>query len=452
MPHSILNTLQERASTRVDARSAIVFRVLLGGLVAWSAARFLINGWVAQFFLEPTFFFKYWGFSWLHVPSEPVVYAMFIALTLCGVAIASGRLYHVASVGALALFSIIEFWDVTNYLNHYYLVSLLLLLTCWMPLGARRTSDTLPAWMLWLLRFQVATVYFWAGMAKFGTDWLIHAEPMHLWMRARVDTPVIGPMLAHWWVALAMSWAGFLFDSTIWAFLLWKPTRRVAYAIVVGFHMMTGMLFNIGLFPVIMICGATLFFSPDWPARFGMKRREEDAAQVRSSAPARWQLALIALFCTWQVLMPARHLLYKPSGGDVLWDEQGMRWSWKVMVREKNGAITYLVRLPTRRRDLHVPPTRYLTDHQAREMSGQPDLILQLAKHIGQEYRAKGHDKVEVRVDAKVSLNGRPPHPLIDPEVDLMAVDDGLMPADWILPPPPSRQEITKWIPHRLER
>ena len=122
------------------------------------------------------------------------------------------------------------------------------------------------------------------------------------------------------------------------------------------------------------------------------------------------------------------------------------------MVREKNGAITYLVRLPHRSRDLHVPPTRYLTDHQAREMSGQPDLILQLAHHIGQQYREQGHQDVEVRVDALVSLNGRPPARLIDPTIDLLRVQDSLRPATWILPPPTDRKESTPWTPKRLAR
>lgn len=69
-------------------------------------------------------------------------------------------------------------------------------------------------------------------------------------------------------------------------------------------------------------------------------------------------------------------------------------------------------------------------------MSGQPDLILQLAHHIGQEYQDEGYEAVEVRADAFVSLNGRPPRPMIDPRVDLMEVDDGVAHADWILPGP----------------
>ncbi len=201
---------------------------------------------------------------------------------------------------------------------------------------------------------------------------------------------------------------------------------------VVAFHATTSVLFNIGLFPVIMVACATVFFAPSWPRR-PLRQHAPDLTSA-ARAPLRGVAAVgVAAWCAFQLLMPARHWLYP---GDVLWNEQGMRWSWKVMVREKNGSITYRVRWRGRARESHVPPTRYLTDHQTREFSGQPDMILSLAHHIGREHQRRGLQDVEVRVDALVSLNGRPPAPLIDPEVDLMKVQDSLAPASWILPAP----------------
>lgn len=115
------------------------------------------------------------------------------------------------------------------------------------------------------------------------------------------------------------------------------------------------------------------------------------------------------------------------------------------MVREKAGEVVYRVRLPDGR-EQHVPPSRYLTAYQEREMSGQPDLILQLAHHVGAELTAAHGAPVEVRADAFASLNGRPPHRLIDPDVDLMQVRPTLAPADWILPmpdaPPPRLRPV----------
>src|SRR5690606_34436917 len=94
-------------------------------------------------------------------------------------------------------------------------------------------------------------------------------------------------------------------------------------------------------------------------------------------------------------------------GGDVSWHEQGMRFSWRVMLREKNASVTYLVTDRARGRTYEVAPRRYLTAWQEREFGTQPDLVLQLAHHVAREESARLGREVEVRVDAVASLNGR---------------------------------------------
>jgi hypothetical protein len=77
-----------------------------------------------------------------------------------------------------------------------------------------------------------------------------------------------------------------------------------------------------------------------------------------------------------------------------------------------------------------------LNRYQEQEFAGQPDLILQLAHRIADDFRAQGYRQVEVRADAFASLNGRPSKRLIDPDVDLASIEDGILPAAWILPAP----------------
>jgi len=72
-------------------------------------------------------------------------------------------------------------------------------------------------------------------------------------------------------------------------------------------------------------------------------------------------------------------------------------------------------------------------------MVGQPDLILQLAHALRDDFAARGHRDVQVFADAKLTLNGRPPAPFIDPTVDLAAVADCLLcRPSFVLPPPAS--------------
>lgn len=433
----------------VDAASVAVFRIGLGLLLAVGMIRFLAEGWVTVLFVEPSFFFKYWGFAWVPAPPAMVMYALYGTLCVLALAFAAGLRFRIVAVLLFLGFTWVELIDVTNYLNHYYLVSLLLLLATFLPLGwtwsvdARRypeqARDTVPLWVLYLLRFQVGVVYLYAGFAKVGADWLLHAQPLGIWLAARDELPLLGPWFTTGWVPYLFSWAGFLFDSSVVVLLLWRRTRAIAFAAVLVFHTGTHLLFDIGLFPFLMPLAATVFFAPDWPRRVlsSVTAFAPGPPLARAGADEgwtprrRWLAVPIVAYVALQALLPLRFVAY---GGDVLWHEQGMRWSWKVMVREKNGSIDYRVRNPETGREWQVGPMHYLTWRQANEMTGQPDLILQLAHHIADDFAERGLGPVEVRVDALVSLNGRPAARLIDPSVDLSRVDDGVAPAGWILP------------------
>jgi vitamin K-dependent gamma-carboxylase len=294
-----------------------------------------------------------------------------------------------------------------------------------------------------VLRFQVGVVYVFAGLAKAQPDWLLHGQPLGIWLAARTETPLFGPLFGLPHMPLIMSWAGFLFDSTIVFWLLLRRTRPYAYALVIVFHALTHVLFHIGIFPFLMMLSAPIFFDADWPrhalARLGrarssaprlIQRTVASPTSARLTAPLTLALALYMLV---QVALPLRAHAY---GGNVLWHEQGMRFSFRVMVRSKTGAVTYRVRARGLVNEQRVEPCRYLNALQEREMAGQPDLILQLAHRIAADYRARGHEDVQVRADVFVSLNGRPSQRLIDPDVDLAGVRDGLAPARYILPAP----------------
>ncbi|HET9930250.1 MAG TPA: HTTM domain-containing protein, partial [Polyangiaceae bacterium] len=269
--------------------------------------------------------------------------------------------------------------------------------------------------------------------------------------------PIVGYLVSRPHAPYFMSWAGFLFDSSIPWLLLHRRTRLLAYAFVLLFHLVTRTLFPIGMFPVIMVLSALVFF----PASFPRALLRVFRPNLRSASPVKSQssllqnegappvtsarlplngkvrvaLALGVAYCAFQAVFPLRFLAY---GGNVRWHEQGMRFSWRVMVREKNGALTFVVRQKSTGRVYHVSPRRYLTRLQEREMSAQPDLILQLAHHVRDDFRRRGLGDVEVRADSWVSLNGRRMARLVNPDVDLTSVEDGLARAGWILPAPDS--------------
>jgi vitamin K-dependent gamma-carboxylase len=125
-----------------------------------------------------------------------------------------------------------------------------------------------------------------------------------------------------------------------------------------------------------------------------------------------------------------------------------MRFSWRVMLREKNGSVTYSVTNPRTGRIREVSPRQYLNSRQERDYSTQPDLILKVAHWIARDFEAREGVRPIVRVHAVVSLNGRPAQLLIDPNADLASIKDGFTRADWIMPSPvdlPIHLEAVAW-------
>jgi vitamin K-dependent gamma-carboxylase len=220
------------------------------------------------------------------------------------------------------------------------------------------------------------------------------------------------------------------YDATIVPLLLWPRSRRVAYALVLIFHGLTWVFFEIGMFPFIMAVATTSFFDAAWPRRW-LSSKVMHAINPSPLPVAAPVLMAAVLWCAFQATFPLRCQL---MGGQVLWDEAGMRFSWRVMVREKSGSLSYRVTLPSGRVVL-MSPHDVLSHRQANEMIGQPDMVLQLAHHIRDDFGARGV-AVAVYADAMVALNGRNNAPFVDPAINLANVSDGLGKPSWILPAP----------------
>jgi hypothetical protein len=433
----------------VDIASLAAFRVIFGTVMCLGILRFLATGWVETMYGEPRWFFSYPGFAWVHPWPVWGMYLHYVVLAGLALAIAVGAFHRAVTLMFVVGFAYTQLIDVTNYLNHHYLVVLLGVQLAVLPANAACSIDarrrpalrrtTVPAWMVWLLRFQVGVVYVFAGLAKAKLDWLVYGQPLNLWLAARTELPVIGALFVQPWGALAMAWAGFLFDSTIVVWLSWSRTRLVAYGALIMFHSLTGYLFNIGMFPIIMTSSALIFFSPSWPRRLlGSLRRSGSPATAPAAAPApvaappsRIVVAIIAIHITVQLALPLRHFVYP---GSVLWNEDGMRFAWHVLIREKHGKVMFVAAFADGKR-LEVPPHNYLTPRQDREMSGQPDLILQLAHVIGRDLEARGYHSFQIHAITAVSINGRSPVPMIDPAVDLRSIRD-VGERTWVLPAP----------------
>ena len=489
-----LDRVAEAGSRPVSAQSAAAFRIAFGALALAAVVRFAARGWIDDLYVAPEHHFTYAGLWWVRPWPDWGMQAHFALMGLAAAGVALGYRYRLSVAAFFLLFTYAELLDKTTYLNHYYLVSLLSLLMIFMPLhrawslDARRRPPaegaTVPAWVIWTLRAQLGAVYLFAGAAKLNPDWLFHAQPLRIWLsNAAPDAPLIGALLRETWTAYAMSWAGAAFDLAIVGWLLWRRSRLWAYAVLAAFHVLTGLLFPaIGMFPWMMIAFALVFLPPDWPRRlllskpvrallpysrllpsFPRRRKSEARKRLHPPLPTRGEDAAnaagegtaddgaqrapsplpipswrtraaagaLALFALAQILIPLRHWAYP---GNVRWNEDGYRFSWRVLLTEKHGHVRFRVRATGEERV--VLPEEYLTPLQAERMATQPDMILSTARIIARDYERKGAE-AEVRADAFVAFNGREAARLIDPDADLARIEPGLWPKRFVLHGPP---------------
>lgn len=425
--------------------SLAFFRILFGAIMTFAEIRFISKGWIEDFYVRPEFFFSFYGFEWITPPPAPAVYWVFYAMVLFAIFITVGLFYRFSIIAFFLLFTWVELWDKSVYLNHYYQVSLLSFLMCFLPMNAvasldarlSRKARVVKSWLQkpeHLLRIQVGMVYFFGGIAKLKYDWLFLAQPLRIWLPANEDFPLVGPLLTETWVAYTISWLAMIFDLSAPFLLLNKKTRLPIYAVIVVFHLLTHLLFHIGIFPWIMMGTALIFFTSQWHysvlTRLGLTQSPTQVIiQTAPTSRAILLRGIIVVFVVLQCLLPFRHLWYS---GNVLWHEQGFRFAWHIMLMEKNGSAEFHVKVKENGQEFTVQPQQFLTNIQARQMSFQPDMILQFAHYLRDYYLANGLGETEIRVEAYASVNGKGSALLIDPTVDLTKVKDSFGPKTWI--------------------
>ncbi|MFK7786142.1 MAG: HTTM domain-containing protein [Crocinitomicaceae bacterium] len=431
----------------------IIFRIIFGALMLFGISRFLFNGWVEQLYIQPEHHFTYLGFDWVQPLEGNLMYVPFILMIIASISIILGMFYRWGAVIFFICFTYVELLDKSNYLNHYYFVSLVSFLMIWLPANARFSLDArlypriarirMRQWHSGIIKFQLAVVYIFAGIAKINTDWLLEAQPLKTWLQAHHNIPVIGEYFQQEWLAYLFSWTGCFYDLFIVFFLLSRRFRPYAYFFVVFFHLMTWYLFPIGVFPWVMIFSTLIFFSTDFHE--GILNRLSlvkftGKKYTPLPKPRKFVRTAILIYIIIQLLVPMRFLLYK---GDLFWNEEGFRFSWRVMLMHKEGYATFYLVDKATGRESEIQNSDFLTQTQEDQMATQPDMILQYAQILKEHYDGRvlryGDYKFpikdpEIRAEIYVSLNGRPSQLFVDKKHDLTQFPYNLAHRNWIEP------------------
>ncbi|MGG9971009.1 HTTM domain-containing protein [Ferruginibacter sp. SUN002] len=443
-----ITKINQRFSQPVHIAPLVTFRVAFGAMMFISIIRFWLNGWITELYVKPSFYFPFFGWDWVQPLGSTGMHLIFALMAITSLCIMLGLFYRISTIIFLLAFTYVELIDITNYLNHYYFVSIVSFLLIWLPanryysldcmLHPDRKNKFVPLWTIGAIRLQLAMVYFFAGLAKLNSDWLISALPMKIWLPAKSHLPIVGQFMYDEWVAYFFSWFGACYDLFIAFFLINKRTRPYAYVFVLGFHIATAIFFpGIGMFPYIMMVSSLIFFSSHlhrkiWEWIANSKKDDQPAIEFTYSTFAKKLIgSLLILHFTLQVIVPMRYIFYP---GHLFWTEQGFRFSWRVMLMEKSGNTFFYIKEPSSGKLFEVNNADHLTRLQEKMMSTQPDMMVYYAHHLAKKYVAKGIKDPEVYVESYVALNGRKSTLFIDSTIDLNKQKTGFRNYDWILP------------------
>ncbi len=423
------------------------YRIAFGLMMFFSIVRFWSYGWIESLYITPKYHFTYFGFEWV----KPIgVYTYFIFL-ICGLSalfVALGYRYKLAIMSFFLSFTYVELMDKTTYLNHYYFISIISFILIFLPASCNYSLDVyldrsklrshIPQWTIDILKFMLGIVYFYAGLIKLNSDWLLEAQPLKTWLPMNSGLPIIGTFLLKNWVHYAMSWAGAIYDLSIPFLLLNKRTRIVGFIFVVLFHIFTKILFPIGVFPYVMIVSTLIYFSSNFH-----KKVLEKIIKILHISSSRFKgiydtkvktskslVIFLGLFMLFQLVFPFRYLLYPE---ELFWTEEGFRFSWRVMLMEKAGYTQFRVVDQTGKVAL-VDNRDFLTPFQEKQMSFQPDFILEYAHILKKHYTQNGFINPKIYVESFVALNGRLSQPYINPNIDLGSEKESFKHKTWILP------------------
>lgn len=442
----------------VDAATLGLFRICWGFLMVLEATERFAK--VTGVYSPDLFHFKYPVFPWVQgLPTHSLVALEIFVLLVAAVGVFLGIRFRTSTILFGGIYLHLFLTDTVYYNNHFYLtvlVSFLLAFTgadkCF-SWGSYRNRDedrcaipyTVPHWNYLLLRAQIFIVYFFGGLAKLNPDWL-RAQPVKYWFKN--STSMRFPMnlfAREEWFAWVAAYGGIVIDLGAPFFLLWRKSRPFAIAALVVFHLTNSRLFQIGFFPYIGIVLAILFLEPStgrkfWAAvqRFttGITRiRNPDLEKAaKESSPSRWAPWFVGGFLLIQTIFPLRAYAF---GQDPAWTEVGHKFSWRMMLRNKDAYIKFLFNHPEAEPWLnsHREERPRIAPEHIDQLSKHPWMLLQYARELDRTLAANGMPDTEIRVLSVVSLNDRAYQVMIDPTVDLTEIDYPIWGVPhWIVP------------------
>ncbi len=427
-----------------DIASVVFFRIAFAGTMLAHAVMVMRGDWIEYYFARP-YHLKFYGFEWVKALDANGMWWIHVVMGLAAIGVFLGLFYRLSTMVLFVTYTYTLLSEAAFFQNHYYLMSLAAFLFVLIPAHRSFSIDAIifpqnaslyiPNWCRWVLMFLIGVPYFYGGIAKLNGDWL-HAMPLAIWIPQKSHFSIIGPLLAQPWVPWVLSYAGLFLDLLVVPLLLWRKTRLLAYIAVVTFHLMNSVLFSIDVFPWMMILVTTIFFDPDWPRKL-LRRpsltipNDEIEMARKPSLKQRAVLGIVGIFVVWQLVFPLRCYAYP---GNSSWTEEGSLFAWHMMLRHKDAFLRFYATDGLTGQTVAIPVSRLLSHKQLWEISLYPEQIPPVAHFFAEGASRVGLKQVEIHAVVLISLNGRKPQLMFDPNLDLLTVERTWKHQSWLYP------------------
>ncbi len=416
---------------QTDNSSLIIFRIAFGFLLCWHMVTAIVTGVIYADYIKPPFTFSFIGFEWLQpLPGNGMYYYAWL-MVLLALMVMLGAWYRLAITGFALLWTMLYLMQKSDYNNHYYLVILLCWIMVFMPANrycavdvkrkAVAESNLCSRYCILIFIVQMAIVYFFAAISKLTFDWF-SGKYIAIQFASLSRRPTLGIIYGRRWFQLFICYGGFLSDLLTVPLLLWKKTRNYAFILSCLFHLFNAFSFHIGIFPYLSIALNIFFFDAAAVSRIFFKQDVSAAANHQHKynfLKKKIIACCFSLYIFFQIIIPMRSWLYP---GNVFWNEEGYRMSWKMMMRTKNGSVYFKVIDTASHKQWNIYPAKQFSRYHVIWLSISPDIIWQYSQRLKKDFRKKGYANVQVYAVGEVSLNRSNSMPLIDSNVNLAAV------------------------------
>jgi vitamin K-dependent gamma-carboxylase len=425
-----------------------LFRILYSLFMAFEMIYYLKIDLVKNMFVLPSVNFKYDGFTWLTPMSGPLMTALIWLLLLLSLLMAAGVWFKWGARLFATGNAYIFFQDTSLYNNHIYLYILLAwLLSCTHAdqfySMRKKTVTLIPRWEQFIFQLQMIIVYFYAGIIKLKYDWLVRQEPARSLSIGFDEHSWLAPLVKNEATIYILTYGGLILDLATPLLLWYRPVRKWAIYVFMGFHLFNANLFDdIAFFPFVMLAGLVIFYEPQelrWLQRWIKPLPQEKKKgspllppEKTAPLPAVWVKNLFIAYFIFQLLFPFRGF-FLPNQMD--WTTIANRFSWRVKADSRgvdemvfqvyylNGSVA------------NVDVGTFINTHQIKMMINDPRAVRELALAIKKAVIKQGGQVSAVKARIKLRYNGRPPQYFVDPESDLTKVEySPFKKLDWVVP------------------